>query len=264
MRWFRIAAERGLAEAQYNLGVMHADGRGVERNLAEAARWYRLAAEQGVAQAQYNLGTLYGLGLGVPMDEARGAQWLHKAADQNMPEAQYNLGVLYEHGRGVRLDGRAALVWYQRAARLGYEPAEQRLSALRAKLNVEDWPESALAEPAAPPEDDSRAVEPIAVAQAAPESSHWLDALDPSHYTLQVLSDTKEMSVKRFIDEHLAKRDGGYFASRKQGVVWYSVVVGVYDSYESAKAAIAELPPKLRQAKPWVRNIGLVQKAMLR
>ena len=43
----RARAEEGVAEAQFNLGVMYAEGRGVPQDDAEAARWYRLAAEQG-------------------------------------------------------------------------------------------------------------------------------------------------------------------------------------------------------------------------
>ena len=54
MRWWRLAAEQDQAEAQYSLGVMYANGRGVEEDDEEAARWLRLAAEQDQADAQYN------------------------------------------------------------------------------------------------------------------------------------------------------------------------------------------------------------------
>ena len=37
---------------------MYANGRGVEQDDAEAVKWYRLAAEQGDADAQANLGTM--------------------------------------------------------------------------------------------------------------------------------------------------------------------------------------------------------------
>ena len=55
VRWYRLAAEQGLALAQYNLGVMYDNGEGVPEDDVEAVRWYRLAAEQGLALAQYNL-----------------------------------------------------------------------------------------------------------------------------------------------------------------------------------------------------------------
>ncbi len=50
-RLFRLAADQGVASAQFNLDIMFADGRGVAQDHAEAARWYRLAADQGHASA---------------------------------------------------------------------------------------------------------------------------------------------------------------------------------------------------------------------
>ena len=47
VRWYQMAAEQGYARAQYNLGVMYADGEGVPEDDAEAVRWYQMAAEQG-------------------------------------------------------------------------------------------------------------------------------------------------------------------------------------------------------------------------
>ena len=43
------AAVQGDAEVQCQLGDRYAEGTGVEKNDAEAARWYRKAAEQGVS-----------------------------------------------------------------------------------------------------------------------------------------------------------------------------------------------------------------------
>jgi TPR repeat protein len=65
---FRLLAEQGDAGAQYNLGVMYDNGRGVIQDYAEAMDWYRLAAEQGDALAQNNLGVMYANGDGVIQD----------------------------------------------------------------------------------------------------------------------------------------------------------------------------------------------------
>ena len=40
-RWFTVAAENGVPEAQYNLGLMHYRGEGVPRQLHDALRWMR-------------------------------------------------------------------------------------------------------------------------------------------------------------------------------------------------------------------------------
>ena len=45
---FLVHAEQGDAAAQFNLGVMYNNGRGVLKDEAEAVRWYRLAADQGL------------------------------------------------------------------------------------------------------------------------------------------------------------------------------------------------------------------------
>jgi uncharacterized protein len=42
---------------------MYDNGNGVVQDYAEAVKWYRLAAEQGNAQAQYNLGLMYANGM---------------------------------------------------------------------------------------------------------------------------------------------------------------------------------------------------------
>ena len=51
LKEFRPLAERGDAEAQYNLGVMYTNGHGVLKNDAVAVTLYRKAAEQGLAEA---------------------------------------------------------------------------------------------------------------------------------------------------------------------------------------------------------------------
>src|SRR5919109_2849070 len=44
--WYKLAAEAGDREAIYALGLLHLEGRGVQRNLEEAARRFREAAER--------------------------------------------------------------------------------------------------------------------------------------------------------------------------------------------------------------------------
>jgi TPR repeat protein len=44
---------------------------------AEAAKWYRLAAEQGIADAAYDLGLMYMLAEGLPQDYPEAIKWPH-------------------------------------------------------------------------------------------------------------------------------------------------------------------------------------------
>ena len=48
---YRVKAEQGVAEAQFNLGVCYYFGYGIDQNYAEAVKWYKLSAEQGDEQA---------------------------------------------------------------------------------------------------------------------------------------------------------------------------------------------------------------------
>ena len=79
------AAEQGDADAQYNLGVMYYDGRGVTQDYAEAVKWYRLAAEQDIAKAQSQLGYMYANGQGVPQDYVLAHMWFNLAAGRMPP-----------------------------------------------------------------------------------------------------------------------------------------------------------------------------------
>ena len=94
VRWYRLAAEQGLANAQFNLGVTYANGRGVLKDDADAVRWYRLAAEQGHAIAQFNLGIRYANGEGVLKDSVRAHMWFNIAGangDEAARELRDNL-----------------------------------------------------------------------------------------------------------------------------------------------------------------------------
>jgi TPR repeat protein len=54
-----MAARQGHAIAQFTLGVMYRNGRGVSQDNTEAAKWYQKAADQGVVRALINLRFIY-------------------------------------------------------------------------------------------------------------------------------------------------------------------------------------------------------------
>ena len=82
----RVRAEQGDASAQFNLGVMYVNGRGVPEDDVEAVRWFRLAAEQGDALAQLGLGVMYANGRGVPQDNVSAHMWLNLATAKSTGE----------------------------------------------------------------------------------------------------------------------------------------------------------------------------------
>ena len=273
LRWFRVASELGLAEAQYNLALMLSGGRGQGRDYAEALRWYEAAGEQGLAEAQFNAAMLRLEGApGVAADPAGGVEWLRKAADRGLARAEFNLGVLSEFGRGVARDPMAASAWYERAARQGYQPARDRLAALRAGSGTVRTSSTPAAMPAVPPAgagSEARPTPPASSgtaggARATVEVNRWVLARDPAHYTLQLFSRRDEEGAREFLERHRIGDDGGYFRTRNDGTLWYAVVYGDFESQAAAEAAAKRLPSAFRIKKPWLRNFGVIQKVLER
>ena len=67
--------------AQFNLARQYVLGEGMAVNRAEFLRWCRTAAEQGLPEAQYALGMCYRRGLGVEQNEEEAVRLLKLAAD---------------------------------------------------------------------------------------------------------------------------------------------------------------------------------------
>ena len=93
---FREAADQGDAEAQYYLGLMYAEGLGVEQSYEKAAEWFQQSADQEFAKAQRNLGYLYENGYGVEKSAVKAVEWYLKAIAQGDSEAEKNLRRLEE------------------------------------------------------------------------------------------------------------------------------------------------------------------------
>ena len=127
VRWYTLAADKGFADAQNNLGVCYANGSGVEQSYEEAAKWYRLAAEQGNAHGQANLGWCYQYGCGVEQSDEEAVRLYRLAAEQGNAYGQANLGWCYESGTGVKQDYAEAAKWYKLAADKGNAYAQNNL-----------------------------------------------------------------------------------------------------------------------------------------
>ena len=94
IKWYRLAAEQGLPDAELALGVMYNRGKGVARDPKEGAKWFRLAAEQGNGDAQVRLGALYVTGTGVPQDYVQAHMWFNVASAKGVTKASEYRDVL--------------------------------------------------------------------------------------------------------------------------------------------------------------------------
>ena len=94
VKWYRLAAAQGNASAQFNLGLMYKDGRGVTQDDKEAVKWYRLASAQGHVDAQYNLGFMYKDGRGVTQDYASAHMWWNLASSAGDADGAKNRDIV--------------------------------------------------------------------------------------------------------------------------------------------------------------------------
>lgn len=86
----------GDAEAQYQVAAWHSTD-AIVMEQEKAFNLYKKAAEKGHAQAQFELGFCYLKGLGVEEDRLKAYAWFKKAAKQGIEEAQINLSYYYFH-----------------------------------------------------------------------------------------------------------------------------------------------------------------------
>ena len=85
--WYRQAAEKGLAKAQFALAHSYATGNGLTQSYTEALPWMHQAALQGEVDAMYLLGVMHAEGLGTAIDVTQAKSWLEKAAAQEHLDA---------------------------------------------------------------------------------------------------------------------------------------------------------------------------------
>lgn len=120
---FQNAAKEGEVDAMFSLAVQYQHGDGVHKNLEESVKWFTKAADKGLAAAQFNLGTMYSNGLGVQQDFIKAKDWYLKAAAQNFARAQFNLALMYFEGMGVDKNIEMSFVWNSIAEFNGYKHA---------------------------------------------------------------------------------------------------------------------------------------------
>lgn len=130
--WHKLA-EEGNVKAQYNLGLLYEEGKGVPQRPDLAAFWYRTAARQGYTDALFNLGGLYYRGSGVPRITEEAVKLWTIAAEHGMGDAQYNLAVVLLEGDGIPRDPDKAREWLRIAAVNGHPDAAALLEALIAQ-----------------------------------------------------------------------------------------------------------------------------------
>lgn len=130
---WRNLAEKGDADAAFNLGQAFRLGRGVPADSAQAKRWFEMAANKGHVDAQVSLGLL----LFDSGERGAAMSWLNKAADKGEPRALLVVGTALFNGDGLKQDPVLGYAYVSRAAAQGLAPAKTTLIEMDKILTLE-------------------------------------------------------------------------------------------------------------------------------
>jgi uncharacterized protein len=135
LNYYRLAAQNGVAQSLYNVGLYYENGAVVDKDLAKAFQLVQRAATSGMPVAQYRLGAYYQQGAGVAQDVVAGAAWIERAAKAGLPQAQLDWGRMLETGTGVDANAIAAATVYEKAADAGLPQAMVNLAQMYERGN---------------------------------------------------------------------------------------------------------------------------------
>ena len=118
---WRVDANAGDADAEFNMGQAYRLGRGVPVDLPMAEGWFRKAALQGHVEAITN----YGLTLFDEGKRSEAVPWLEKSVARGEPRAQMVLGTMLFNGDGVEKNWPRAYALLVRSSASGLPRAAQ-------------------------------------------------------------------------------------------------------------------------------------------
>lgn len=241
---WRPLAEKGSADASYDLGQAYRLGRGVPVNLAAAQTWFERAAAKGHLDAAATLGLM----LFENGDRGGGARWLRQAAEKGEPRALLVYGTALFNGDGVKRDPILGYAYVSRAAAQGFAPAQATLEQLDQVLPVEQRKQAlaiAMAKAKTNPPPASKPVKPVAAPAPKPAVPAVAQAAPPSvpasgNWRIQLGAFSQRASA-----EALFKKLSGQLAGRQPVYVAAGPVtrlqVGPYASRAAAATACAGL-----------------------
>ena len=125
--YYRLAARKKYAPAQFELAHLYMYGRGCDGSGSEAERWLIRAAHQDYAPAQFELACNYIVGHGFKKDYNEALRWLQNAAELGNSQAQVLLGRLYDKGEICEQNYNQAVFWFVSAAIQGNKKAQYEL-----------------------------------------------------------------------------------------------------------------------------------------
>lgn len=166
-REFLPLAEQGDAIAQFELGDLYHEGKGIpindnlalpwliksanqgniaaqifvasiaynQKNYVLSAEWHTKLAIKGYPDSMFYLGELYRMGAGVPKNLETSVFWFKSSAEKGEERAQFGLGAAYYQGFGIEKDLEKANFWFKKAVDSGNKDAQTMLDFIEVEKN---------------------------------------------------------------------------------------------------------------------------------
>ena len=136
--WMKKSADGGDVNAMADLASRYFNGQGVKESKEKSFKWSKNAAENNHAYAKCNYANMLFNGEGCEKNIPDAIKWYEKAVEDRVPEAQYSLGLILLNGRNVEKDIPKGIQLIERAANSGLPLAQMKLAALYYKeQNIE-------------------------------------------------------------------------------------------------------------------------------
>ena len=243
-------AEKGDADAAFNLGQAYRLGKGVPLDLAQAQGWLERAARRGHVDAAATLGLL----LFQNGNRVSGMRWLRAAAEAGEPRALLMVGTAMYNGDGVPEDHVTAYAYVSRAAAQGLPPAKATLADMDQIMPLEQRQKGlALAKAMAggkKPAPKTATAKPAPIAKAPATKAPAATRAPPApavaargNWRVQLGAFSQKSSAEALF----AKLSGKVSARQAYYVPAGTVVrlqVGPFESRSAASSACARLAPQ--------------------
>ena len=110
-------ANAGEAQAQFDLALCYANGKGVEKNSERAFDWHKKTAKQGYMSAQLAMGLYYLLGVDKQQTEKLINKWVMKQGKEKSVDSTLDLAVtLAIDEKFTKANDKLAFIWFKKAA----------------------------------------------------------------------------------------------------------------------------------------------------
>ena len=107
-----VPEKKEITKAQYNFAENYFSGKTLTKDYTRGIDLFQRAANSGLHQANFRLGLINHYGKGKVRDLKEAYRHYQKAAQNNSPEAQFNLGLMYRYGFGTSKNINGAFNWF--------------------------------------------------------------------------------------------------------------------------------------------------------